>query len=168
MADPAHQDLGVLISVTGSGDAQATVSLCETTLHLTNGDVLLATCGPMEIDVHNGPVDIQLNSGIIASVPTSGAVIVTKISGNQVNLRNIDDSAAVIISSQEGTIELAAGDEIVIEDGLGLPSATPTPAGTATPTPTAMPTPPPFPSATSVPAATTTRTPVSPTPTATR
>jgi len=141
VADLSSPDLGILISVTGSGNGQATVRICETTLQLTNGDVFLGSCSPTGIDVHNGPVDIALNSEVAASVPTGGAVIVTKITENQVNLKNTDDEATVIISSHEGTIELAAGDEILIEDGQGLPWLTPTPAGTATPQPTAIPTP---------------------------
>ena len=139
VADPTSPDLGVLISVTGSGNGQAAVSLCETTLHLTNSDVILGACGATEIVVHNGPVEIPLTSDVVASVPTGGSVIVTKINNNQVKLKNTDDETTVKISSQEGILELAAGDEILIEEGLRLPSPTPTPIGTATPSPTAIP-----------------------------
>ncbi len=169
VADPVSPELGVLISVTGSGDAQATANICETTLNLTNGDVFLAACGPLEIDVHNGPVDIELNSDVIATVPTDGAVIVIRINEEELTLKNISDAASVLISSEDGEIEVLAGGEVLIEEGLGLPSPTPTPTlgGIPTASPTAIPIPTPYPTATPILPPTATPTLVPPTPTTT-
>ena len=168
LADPVSPNLGVSISVTGSGGAKATVSLCETTLYLTNGDVLLGACGPMAIDVHSGPVDIALTSDVIATVPTDGAVIVTQITEKKVNLKNTGGKGTVVISRKDGVIEILPGDEVLIEEGLALPSPTPTPVGAPTPLPTGIPTPTPLPTATPVRPATATPTPLPPTPTATQ
>lgn len=167
VAESGSPGQGVLISVTGRGDDQATASICETTLNLTNGDVFMASCEPLEIDVHNGPVDIKLDSEVIATVPTNGAAIVTKISQGEITLKNISDEESVAISNNDGVIEVLAGDEVLIENGLGLPSPTPTPVGAPTPSPTAIPTPTPYPTATPILPPTATATSVPPTPTTT-
>ena len=150
VADLASPELGVLVSVTGSGDAQATANFCETDMRLTNGDVFSVTCGPMEIAVHNGPVDIVLNSDITATIPTDGAIVVTKNLGNEVGLENIVDRETLLVSNDDGVVQILAGDDVLIEEGLGLPTPTPTPIGIPTPSPTAIPTPMPFPTATPI------------------
>lgn len=148
VADLTAPGLGVLITVSGLGTNNATISLCGTRLYLTNGDVFVGTCGSTEVTVHSGPVEIELNKDLTAAVPTAGAAKVTVVARDVVNLENIDDDQPLVISSKDGVIELTAGSAVVVQAGAGLPSPTPTPFGTPNPSPTAVPTPTPFPTAT--------------------
>ena len=162
VTDPLSPDLGILVSVTGIGGGQSTVNVCETTVLLTNGDVLLATCNSTGFDVHNGPVEIPLLGQFVTTIPTGGSVFIDKLSEREVSVKNIGLIQAMVITGRDESIELLAGDEVILEAGRGLPSPTPSPFGTPTPTPTALPTPTPFPTPTPVPSGTAT-----PVPTAT-
>ncbi|NQW22733.1 MAG: hypothetical protein HQ475_04730 [SAR202 cluster bacterium] len=153
VVDVNSDDLGVLITVTGRGTNQATLSVCGSTVYLTNGDALIATCGSTEVDVHSGPIEIVLAGDIVATIPTDGAIKVTKVDSKKVNVKNTDDDELIVITSKKGTVELLAGTEVIVVDGEELPSPTATPIGTATPVPTPTPTTTPFPTATPIAAA---------------
>ena len=176
--DPA---LGVLIWVTGRGEAVATVSTCnDTTFFLSIGDVVKQTCGSLVVEVVRGPIEIPLAGDFVAEVPSGAIVKVSPVTNSISGIENLPESeASLTITTQDTAVQIEPGASVTVQDGLpppipgptAIPTPTPTlpPPFTPTPapTPTLLPTPDvtptPVPTATPTPAPTPTPTPVPPT-----
>ena len=175
--DPA---LGVLIWLTGRGDAVATVDTCnDSTLLLSIGDVVKETCGSLIVEVIQGPIEIPLAGDFVAEVPSGAIVKVSPVTNSISGIENLPESdASLTITSQDTAVQIEPGASVTVQDGLPPPTPgptaiptptptlpppfTPTPAPTPTLLPTPDVTPTPVPTATPIPA---TATPVPPTPT---
>ena len=165
--------LGVLLWVTGRGEAVATVNTCEDSdLFLTIGDVVKATCGSLIVEVVQGLVEIPLGNDFVAEVPSGAKVKVSPVTNSISAIENLPESeASLTITTQDTAVEIEPGASVTVQDGsppptpgpTAIPTPTPTlpPPFTPTPEPTATPLPTPDVSPTPVPTAT----PVPPTPT---
>jgi len=159
-------DDGVLIWVTGQGDAVATANLCGNQIvFFSIGDVVKETCGSLILEVIEGPVEIPLAGEFTATVPSNAIVRVTKVTNSISRIENLPESGAdLIISGPASTVQLESGASVTVQDGLPPPAPGPTPTPTLTPTPGPTSTPDPIPTATALPTPDVTPTPI-PTPT---
>ncbi len=134
---------GVVISATGSSTNPASLKMCGVSgilMSLTIGDVAKATCGSLTLDVHKGPVDVQLFTNVVATVPTSGSAKVTAVSANEYTIQNTGATEGVTVFGENSSIVVAAGESLTVNENEPLPTATPTPTPDPADTPTPVPT----------------------------
>ena len=162
--DLNNPDDGVLIWGTGWGEAVATVSVCDTNIQMTIGDVLKVTCGSLKVDVVNGTIEIPLASDFVASVPKNVVARIDEALSGTTGIENLPESkASLTIKGLIGNVQVEAEASVTLQSGVPLPTPGTTP--TLTPAPTLGPTftPNPTPTATPVPTPDVTPTPVPPT-----
>ena len=161
--DPAQ---GVLIWVTGQGNAVATVNTCINTIFLlTIGDVVKETCGSLILEVVQGPIEIPLAGDFVAVAPSGAIVKVSPVTSSISGIENLPESEASLTITSLGTaVEVEPGASVTVQDGLppptpgptAIPTPTPTLLPPFTPTPVPTPTPQPTPDVTPTPEATAT------------
>jgi ELWxxDGT repeat protein len=106
--DAELSDDGLMISASGSGTAS--VRICDLSppdgrVKLTDGDVIVVTCGSMEMLVREGPIELLLsNDNIIVTAPTGAIILVTEFADGEIQVENLSESnetISIIANDQE-------------------------------------------------------------------
>ena len=107
--DPSN---GVEVSVTG-GAGTATLTVCPEALAiiLTAGDIVLITCGSVEVMVVGGSAEIDLGGGVIVIVSEGATATVTDLGGGEFTVVNSGETGTVTVDVDGDTTELLPGDE---------------------------------------------------------
>ena len=88
---------GLLLRAKGTGGGTATLSVCNTGVSLTDGDVATVTCGSLLVDVLVGPVQVPLTDEMVATVPSGASPTIKEVSSGSFEVKNTDGAVAVDI-----------------------------------------------------------------------
>ena len=117
-ADPE----GVRITVTGTGTAKATFSVCGfATLKLGAGSDVIVTCGSVEVEVVSGSAQVELGGGLtVVTIPAGVTAKITQI-GSGYSVENLGGGAVTLtVDGVTSTIVAGATSSVQAWDFVGL------------------------------------------------
>ena len=102
---------GVHITVSGSGSAKSTITICGfATLQLLPGSDIVVTCGSVTVRVTAGPAELALRSGaVLVSIPAGVTAKVTDTGGGGFGIQHLAGSGGVAVTTNGTRTTVAPG-----------------------------------------------------------